>query len=359
MSIQNILGFCKQIFDFVCANQKTSVAIVAGVIGLLSLPFTGRQPQPILASRVQSQKPEQDLHDRSLTSTPSQMGNPTANAEYLDCSSYLQVAVTSKNTVAEVDSDQLSETSQALAQQKKNSLVKRVVSLMGCYLAGKLIYALVDQGIANTLALETLRHGTNPISYIFIRIMGGLPNLCVTNCNWGSTFGLAADASRYFFVFKDSEFPWYKAPLLLQPIIKSILPYGHKFLSAYNLVFHRMKMKIPFIARIAGIVNCFITPVLKFRFAEIDPKIFINDPDYGGAAYKTNEVIAAWRIGILGSLITGINFQWLDRVCTKPEKFITGIVQLAVGGSLIAYLKTKNENWNSIKSSLIFRLCLG
>lgn len=175
------------------------------------------------------------------------------------------------------------------------------------------------------------------------------------------------DASRNFFVFKDSELPWRDSklswikncPLLLKSIMKSALPYPHKFLSAFNLVFCSMKIKHFAIACIAGIVNCFITPVLKFRFAQIDPKIFINDIDYHGCAYKTKEVVAAWRIGILGSLVTGINFQWLDRVCKKPEKFINGILQLAAGVALMFHLKTKNENWNSIKSFLFLRLFTG
>jgi hypothetical protein len=52
---------------------------------------------------------------------------------------------------------------------------------------GDACYTLLDDEIANFLAVETLRHGTNPISYIGIRLLGGDPKK--GDASYGATKG--------------------------------------------------------------------------------------------------------------------------------------------------------------------------
>jgi hypothetical protein len=71
--------------------------------------------------------------------------------------------------------------------------------------AGNCIYHLVDDGLANLLGLETLRHGTNPVSYVSIALFGGNPSHGGTAI--GSTYGWASDKETastkgYFYLFK-------------------------------------------------------------------------------------------------------------------------------------------------------------
>ncbi|MBS0628462.1 MAG: hypothetical protein JSS09_09670, partial [Verrucomicrobia bacterium] len=43
-----------------------------------------------------------------------------------------------------------------------------------------------------------------------------------------------------------------------------------------------------------------------------------------------------WRIGPLGSCLTGLNLDWFSRVKNNPSKALTGIAQLIAAGQLVA-----------------------
>lgn len=208
---------------------------------------------------------------------------------------------------------------------------------------GDAVYGLIDSGVANVLGLETLRHGTNLWNNISIRVTGGNP--ACGGKSTGSTKDWACDDTRnYFYLAKDSEcrvnldeIPHVKrSPLcekaislyLNSPLIPRIMAKMHAILSGYNLT----KRTFPGLNKIAdyfgGIVTAIVSPTLRFRFSEIDHKRFENDPAYLTAAYRTKEVVEPWRLGLLGSLITGINFDWFARVAAKPLKVLMGVAQL-------------------------------
>src|SRR5262245_44915520 len=46
-----------------------------------------------------------------------------------------------------------------------------IIAFNGAYIVGR----IADQGLANVTGIETLRHGTNPISWVGIHILGALP----------------------------------------------------------------------------------------------------------------------------------------------------------------------------------------
>lgn len=213
------------------------------------------------------------------------------------------------------------------------------------YLVGDITYSLFDAGVANLFGLETLRHGTNPTNNLSIRFFGGNPK------DGGKASGSTAqiqeyDCKNYFYVFKDDE----HLPTAVWNVLKikgldnRMLPRLHAALSGFNFVYQKSSPNQPLIIRcalvfsacISGLVSLLVSPTLRFRFSEIDPTRLENDPDYKGqgeelaksAAYRTTKKVEPWRIGLLGSLLTGINSGWFSRVRAHPFKLLTGIVQI-------------------------------
>lgn len=214
-------------------------------------------------------------------------------------------------------------------------------------IAGNIFFKLCDDGLANILGLETLPHGTNPINYCGIRLFGGDPKFGGKTS--GSTYEWDYDdTTNYFYVFKDSEIGQYGniriRPPMSAVLIKMLHPKMHCFLSSYNFTAGLLPSSDKVIATISrgclgtlsGLVGLLITPTLHFRFNKIDHTRFVEDEPYGGYAYKTSRKVEAWRVGILGSLVTGINFDWFSRVKASPLKILTGVVQLTCAVALIS-----------------------
>ena len=223
------------------------------------------------------------------------------------------------------------------------------------FVAGSVMYNLFDNGIANALGLETLRHGTNPLNNLRMRITGGDPKHGGKSS--GSTKGWVNDNTEtYFYLFKDSEYQYLvNGATAFQDFFIALLgrtkiialkffPRIHATLSGYNFVAQiHTNMYCPRVVKccsifsscLAGAFSGLISPTLRFRFSVIDPERMQNDPCYDGAAYRTTRAVEPWRLGLLGSLLTGINPAWFSRVKAKPLKILTGYVQIACAVSLI------------------------
>jgi hypothetical protein len=214
-------------------------------------------------------------------------------------------------------------------------------------------YSLLDDGIANLLGLQTLRHGTNFFNYLSIRVYGGDPQQ--GGKTTGSTKGWVNDDTRnYFYLFKDSAFqitsPYegihelYKGPLRISAISSRFSSRGHVFLSGYNFTARVLpvdsnsncirKLFRLMLGLLGGIPNLLLTPTLKFRFSKIDSSRLLNDPYYHGAAYRTMQKVEWWRIGLFGSIVTGVNLNWFERFKANPLKVLTGVVQLTAAVAL-------------------------
>ena len=158
----------------------------------------------------------------------------------------------------------------------------------------------------------------------------------------GSTHNSIAidhNLTEYFFLFKDSEFslPGY----LLIPyhsqitsIFKAFIPKRHAFLSSRNLSRSLLDVNSN-ISNLLGVIGAVSSPTLRFRFSNIDHQKFKNDEQYEGCAYKTQEVVEAWRLGLVGSFFTGLNSDWFSRAKDNPSKILTGIAQLSASAALI------------------------
>ena len=206
---------------------------------------------------------------------------------------------------------------------------------------------LFDDGVANVLGLETLRHGTNLVNYIAISRFGGDPK-----CGGGDSGSSAASSSDehfkktsegYFYLFKDSQFasPYREGSLkaYFNPIALCFLPKLHTSLSGYALaaqVIPKHKYLAPlrdFVGTIGGFFHFLFIPTLKFRYSPSEMTQF--EDDYCcGAAYRTKEVVEPWRIGFIGSLRVGFNSDWYSRARANPIKILTGVVQLTAAVAL-------------------------
>lgn len=114
--------------------------------------------------------------------------------------------------------------------------------------------------------------------------------------------------------------------------LKGWLPGGlYTYLSGANLA-KKFSANTIF-QKVSGLVSLIITPTIRFRFSSIDADRIQNDPAYiipkvGSTAYKTARKIESWRIGLLGSILTGVNLEWFSRAKQHPSRVMTGAVQL-------------------------------
>lgn len=245
---------------------------------------------------------------------------------------------------------------------------------LGCYSAGVLGGKLFDNGLANSLCVETLRHGTNLGSYLSIRVLGGEPaygGSCA-----GSTHGEMVDSNvaTHFYVFKDNEYPYHEeygtSDKIKNFFYKWFGARRHAFASGYNAICAAaclpaysdncvIKCLRVFFGTIGGIITLILTPILKFRVAEIDPQRFKNDPEYrNSGAYMTTQKIEAWRIGILGTLLTGVNCQWHERFNVYPAQLVIGVLQTITSLAIfaIAIYFTLHAGY---KPALVLGACAG
>lgn len=208
------------------------------------------------------------------------------------------------------------------------------------------------QGVADFLALETLRHGTSYENYLSIRIHGADPNYGGKgNGSIAGTDNSEADsgwnkrAQGYFFAFKDSE--------ALEPdvgeqgsqIAVRILPRLFCVLSAVGSVQGEGTWTMAWRVTKA-VLNFFYVPTLKFHFIpeEISGR-FENDHDFApaidkeeaerthipttrGLAYKTKEAIGTEHIGLQGVLTQGLKGNLAERMQAHPGKVAWGLAKL-------------------------------
>lgn len=220
----------------------------------------------------------------------------------------------------------------------------------------------IDDGIANILGLESLRHGTNFSNNVNIYLSGGDPNQGGQETGSTSKCGVESfkeNVKGYFYLFKDSEFiPSMKVSspetigviahiagtIIMQflPLARRFLPKMHAAISGYNLTARvvskensTLKPLRMFIGIIGGTLSAMI-PTLKFKYTAIDSTKFENDPDYPGLAYRTKEKVECWRAGLFGSLCVGINSDWYLRAKANPMKICTGAVQLITATALLS-----------------------
>jgi hypothetical protein len=210
------------------------------------------------------------------------------------------------------------------ASSRSWSVKKSLWSLAGTLAA----YQLFDQGLANFLNLETLRHGTGPLGFVGINLHGADPNYGGHETGSGFVQSKYMENSKgYFHVFKDSEC---SAGGHL-PFFLTIPPRIHAILSG------TASIGVPPLGMLAGL----LTPTLRFRFRPEDilgcikDCQFEDDPDYDGAAYRTQQPISPIHLGITGSITQGVDSNMFSRMSADPLKVLGGAL-LLIGAYKVA-----------------------
>lgn len=213
---------------------------------------------------------------------------------------------------------------------------------------GCIVYHAADEGLAKFMCLETLRHGTNPISNLWIRVRGGLPSYGggergSTHPCHGKSLKLK-NCESHFYIFKDTEFSFERLKndgiqKLFYTFTKRLLPRVHATLAGVSLFsdFTNYRILNFSLKAFGGITSFFLSPTLRFRFSKIDAERLENDPDYGQSAYRTRQIVEPWRLGILGSILTGVNFSWFSRVKNNPQRVLIGAILLASSAAIARY----------------------
>lgn len=184
---------------------------------------------------------------------------------------------------------------------------------------------LVDQGLANTFAVSTLRHGTNPLSWLLIHLHGAQPS-------WGGS-SLGGDFGRRFdYQNKNNFFLWTDRDSFYA-IAQSKL---FSVTSCYNLL-----NRVCWVASPLSVLGICI-PSIKFRLSpseleKMNPDRSYREQSYacgGSVACFTNQPISPSNIGIFGTIRNGISHETPQRMSTNIYQVATGIAQLALAGCL-------------------------
>lgn len=218
------------------------------------------------------------------------------------------------------------------------------------YFGSSVVYACMDNGLADLMGLETLCHGTNPYNNLSIRIHGGDP------AHGGKLTGGTPEGHHgkqnvkgFFYMTQDNEMKTrlvaidkdnYLGDLILGRIVRYFVPSYFKGLSGGWSRAFKVKNRwvlnkensvvYNILLLISGLASCLITSTLHFRFASIDPQRLEDDPDWSIMAYRTRQKVEWWRIGFFGSLVvlcTADN-NWLTRIKKHPYKLAGGLAKL-------------------------------
>lgn len=239
------------------------------------------------------------------------------------------------------------------------------------------ITGFFTQGLADTLCLDTLRHGTSWRNYIEIRMHGAKPALGST----GACVGMLIDArnsksqenvrkanfyfqnsSGYFFAIRDSstigrDFQDHIIDIFARFDYEGVSNIGmgrvtNKPLTLRQKCLNQIFIRtVPFfyslqagiaigakpddkghVAKIKRVASGFfnmLSPAVKFRFRPEDVKdSFEDDPLMIGSAIRTNKIISRDHLGLNGILKQGCDGKICQRMTKDPGKALWGLIRL-------------------------------
>lgn len=246
---------------------------------------------------------------------------------------------------------------------------------------------LAVQGLSNTLGLVTLRHGTNPLSWLSIQIFGGRTQF------GGSSIGGEYSGSKYasqntnrFYMAPDSDY-WgsdkefraidpekafverdgKKIDLLEErPTVEKLLgsaPLGLAWLrnKGYMRLLpkdYAMKSNVNIAQKIIGeaghsifkalaialfaVPSGMLIPTIKFRMPEESLKNFDPDASYPpGMACSSTENVGPWHIGLRGIIWNSLTPKTFSRMLDHPTRVICGIAEIAFCSLTAFYLYSR------------------
>ena len=224
------------------------------------------------------------------------------------------------------------------------------------FLASHLIFRLADQGLSNAAGLATLRHGTNPLSWVAIHLVGAVP--AAGGNSIGGDYGKSFDyqnKGRFYFA-KGSPYP---LPVFLKRYEVRLLPKTYAAKSTINL------LKICRLNRTAavllGIFIGTLLPTIRLRFSQ--EKVERMFPDYSTQyemGCSTDKWIPPTNIGTLGTVCNSLTYRTLVRMCMNPLRVLTGVIQLAMAGGALYFCHTRCKSFvEAHKTAIVAGAILG
>lgn len=209
-----------------------------------------------------------------------------------------------------------------------------------------LIARTADQGLAHTLGLTTLRHGTNPFFWLSIHTVGFMPSMGGSKCGGDAVIRehyqnrnhvfFATDADDYHGTSKTlSSYLVSKLQMRFLPrvfsqsscagllnrvgLLPKVLFDNNNFLNVNNAII--------FLATVGSQV----IPTIKVKMDPVKAKKLSRDYsiDNNWAVY-TDEWVSPLNIGLAGTLWNGLSYKVIKRTYDKPARFITGVALIAI-----------------------------
>lgn len=208
-----------------------------------------------------------------------------------------------------------------------------------------------DQGLADFLGLQTLRHGTNPISWIAIHIMGALPKM------GGSAIGgdkgyCDSQNKNYFYTQGDIEPDKYCRDYLQirawNILSQRGIPKTYAVASTFNLLtggryksfITQRKFRVILRVCAAPILAAgLVLPTIKFRMSDRKICNMERDPTMEGA-YRTHAWQHPLRIGLIGTIWASCTYKTPARMYQNPDRVLKGVALMAISGAAAACCAT-------------------
>lgn len=200
--------------------------------------------------------------------------------------------------------------------------------------AGFALGHLVDQGAANFTGLATLRHGTNPLSWISIHITGALPVCGASRIGGDASLGDPHQMRTNYFYMSRGSGTFNALPPIFSIQIKRWMPRSYTYLSTNNLL---KTVYLPGILRYPiAFLTTLVLPTIRFRFPQATADAFEKDPAafMGNIACRTNAWISPVNIGSVGTIWHSLTYKTPIRMAQHPLRVITGIFQLAIAAKI-------------------------
>jgi len=204
---------------------------------------------------------------------------------------------------------------------------------LAAYTGAYYVARVVDQGLANTVGLETLRHGTNPLSWLSIHLFGAMPSFGGSSI--GGDYGMGLDRQnrgRFYFARDSDNYGSIRLAFKFKELEKRAIPKGYSYSSSKQLC-----MRVGLDAEIAMIISGYaaaLLPTIKFRFSNEKIESFHpdNSSNFVRKACSTTEWQSPLNIGIVGTIWNSLTYKTFVHMWNNPSRVITGIAQLALCG---------------------------
>ena len=206
---------------------------------------------------------------------------------------------------------------------------------LAVFAASHLIARCADQGLANACGLATLRHGTNPLSWLSIHLTGANPHMGGSSIGGDFGNGFHAQNIGRFYMATD-EGRWGQN-FISRGMKTRVVPRGYAIDSTCNLL---TKVYIPkiFSQIIAVYVGAYILPTIRFRFSQDEVNKMKPDRSIPGYARSVDYAISPLNIGFAGTIKNAFTLKTFSRINENRARFITGVAQLCLCAFVVQYL---------------------